>query len=333
MKKKMTAIVVGIIIILLLNTYVRGKKTLEQVPEFIFSYAENQSKDYPTTLGAYKFAELVEESTNGRIRIMVQAKGELGDEKSVIQQLQFGGIDFARISLVQIAEIIPKYNVLQMPYLYKDSKHMWRVLDSEIGDVFLKETENFEMVGLSWYDAGARNFYNAVKPINTLEDIQGLKIRVQESELMKDVVEALGAAVVPMVYDDVYSSLERGIIDGAENNLPSYESTGHYEVAQYYTIDEHNRVPEIQLCAQATWDKLSKKDQEIIGLCAKKSALYERELWAIREKQSQEIAIQKGVKIVRISAEEKARFQAAVVGVYEKYCADYMDIINVIIKM
>lgn len=333
MKNKMAIIIVGIIMVSLIYARVRGKQTSEQVPEFIFSYAENQSKDYPSTLGAYKFAELVEESTNGRIRIMVQANGELGDEKSVIQQLQFGGVDFARISLAQMAEIIPKYNVLQMPYLYKDSKHMWRVLDSEIGDAFLKDTEGFDMVGLSWYDAGARNFYNAVRPINTLEDMQGLKIRVQESELMRDMVEALGAAVVPMVYDDVYSSLERGIIDGAENNLPSYESTGHYEVAQYYTIDEHTRVPEIQLCAQATWDKLSKEDQEIIVLCAKKSALYERELWVTREKQSQEIAVQKGVKIVTMSAEERARFQAAVAGVYEKYCADYMDIINVIIKM
>ncbi len=331
MRIKIIGCILFITIIGVFGFYIRKSCSETRIPEFVFFYAENQAEDYPTTLGGYKFAELVEERTDGRIKIIVQANSQLGYERDVIQQLQFGGIDFARISLSQLAEFAPQFNVLQMPYLYKDSTHMWKVLDGKIGDDFMNAVKESSLVALSWYDAGARNFYNSVRPINSLEDIKGLRIRVQESQLMAEMVEALGAIAVPLVYSDVYSSLQRGIIDGAENNWPSYESTGHYEVAQYYTIDEHTRVPELQLCSQVTWDKLSSEDQQVIRLCARESALYERQLWMQREEESEKIASENGVQVVVLSAEEKARFQAAVKGVYEKYCKDYMDIIEAII--
>jgi tripartite ATP-independent transporter DctP family solute receptor len=332
MKIKILIILLCILVIILLVNNLGIKHTKEQVPEFVFTYAENQPADYPTTLGGYKFAELVEERTDGRIQIIVQAEGELGDEKSVIQQIQFGGIDFSRVSLSTLSEIIPKLNVLQMPYLYTDSKHMWKVLEGKIGDDFLNSFDGSDMVALSWYDAGARNFYNTKRSINSLEDMKGLKIRVQESDLMIHMVEALGATAVPIAYGDVYTNLETGIIDGAENNWPSYESSSHYEVAKYYTIDEHTRVPEVQLCSQSTWDKLMPKDQEIIRSCAEESAVYERALWVEREKQSEKIVTENGVEVVVLSAKEKERFREAVTGVYEEFCGEYMDIIDEIIK-
>lgn len=297
-------------------------------PEFVFAYAENQPENYPTTLGAKRFAELVEKRTEGKIRILVQPEGVMGTEKEVIQQMQYGGVDFARVSLSQLAEYIPELNVLQMPYLYEDSEHMWRVLDGEIGAEFLAGVSDNELVGLSWYDAGARNFYNSNRPIASLEDIQGMRIRVQESELMTDVVEALGAYAVPMGYADVYSSLERGIVDGAENNWPSYESMNHYEVAKYFTVDEHTRVPEMQICSSYTWEKLSAEEQQIILECAKESAVYERELWTEQEQASRELVIQHGTEVVELPPEERKRFQNAVMGVYEKYCGEYMDVIE-----
>lgn len=308
-----------------------SKANANRVPEFVFTYAENQATDYPTTQGAYKFAELVKEKTNGRIEIMVVEDGESGDEKSVIEQLQFGGIDFARVSLSPLSELVPKLNVLQMPYLYTGAEHMWKVLDGDIGDEFMASFDGSNMVALSWYDAGARNFYNSKRPVTSLEDIKGLKIRVQESELMINMIEALGAKPVPMAYSEVYSSLQTGAIDGAENNLPSYESTKHYEAAKYYTIDEHSRVPELQLAAKAVWDKLSSKDQAVIKQCAKESALYERELWAEREKLSEERVKAVGSEIIKLSAKEKAEFQKAVSPVYEKFCAEFMDIVDAII--
>ena len=207
----------------------RSKDSTAQktVPEFVLTYAENQAEDYPTTQGAYKFAELVYEQTGGRVEIQVNAGGVLGDEKTVIEQLQFGGVDFARVSLSPLAEFVPKLNVLQMPYLYTGADHMWKVLEGPIGDDFLNSFDGSGLIALSWYDAGARSFYNSIKPIEKLEDIKGMTIRVQESELMSDTVRALGAVPVPMIYGEVYSGLQTGKVDGAENNWPSYESAGH----------------------------------------------------------------------------------------------------------
>lgn len=262
----------------------------------------------------------------------MQPVGVLGSENKVIKQMQYGGIDFARVSLAQLAEYIPSLNVLQMPYLYTDSDHMWRVLDGEIGDAFLESVSADDVIGLSWYDAGARNFYNSVQPITCLEDLKGMRIRVQESDLAVDMVEALGATAIPIAYGDVYASLERQVVDGAENNWPSYEAMRHYEVAKYYTVDEHSRVPEMQICSAYTWQKLSPEDREIILECARESAIYEREVWTQREEQSRSIAMENGTKVVELSAEEKKRFQNAVYGVYEKYCGDDMGLIEEILK-
>ena len=160
----------------------RSKDSTAQktVPEFVLTYAENQAEDYPTTQGAYKFAELVHEQTGGRVEIQVNAGGVLGDEKTVIEQLQFGGVDFARVSLSPLAEFVPKLNVLQMPYLYTGREHMWKVLEGPIGTDFMNSFGGSSLVPLPWYDAGARNFYSTAGPIESLDDMKGLKIRVQE---------------------------------------------------------------------------------------------------------------------------------------------------------
>ena len=289
--------------------------------ELVLRYAENQPQDYPTTQAAYKFAELVNEKTNGRIQVEVYYGATLGDEKSVIEQLQFGGIDFTRVSLSPLAEFNKSLNVLQMPYLYTDADQMWRVLDGDLGAQFLESMHEVGMEGLSWFDAGARNFYNSVREVKSIEDMKGLKIRVQESELMMDMVKALGAEPTPMAYGEVYSSLQTGVIDGAENNWPSYESTSHYEVAKYFVIDEHTRVPEMQLVSDMTMEKIAALDPtfpDIIRECAKESALVERELWAAKEAESEAKVREAGCTITELSAEEKAKFQDAMAPLYEK---------------
>lgn len=333
-RKKMIAagiLIAAIVTVSVLVIHIKNNKKTQ--PEFVLSYAENQTPNYPTTLGAEYFAQLVEEQTEGRIKIAVYSEAQLGSEKEVIKQMQFGGIDFARLSLSQLAEFEPELNVLQMPYLYNDSQHMWKVLESSIGDDFLDVISDCDLIGMSWYDAGARNFYSSVKPIEKLEDMSGLRIRVQESELMADMVKALGAQPFQIAYSDVYSAIERGIVDGAENNWPSYETMQHYMVAEYFTVDEHARVPEVQVCSAHTWSKLSESDREIIIQCARKSAVYERELWQKQEEESKNIALSHGVKVIELSKEEKQRFRQAVMSVYEKYCKDYMDVLNEIIQM
>ena len=321
----------GICALLVSCASAEGEKSAVE-PEFVLTYAENQAEDYPTTQGAYRFAELVEERTGGKILVQVNAGAALGDEQSVIEQLQFGGIDFTRASLSSVGEFIPKVNVLQMPYLYNSADHMWKVLESEIGDQFLHSFEGYGLVGLSWYDAGARNFYTSEKPIRTPEDMVGMRIRVQESELMSRMVELIGAEPVQMAFASVYSALETGKIDGAENNWPSYQSERHYEVAKYMTVDEHARVPEVQMIAESTWKKLSPEYQQIIRECAKESALYERKLWEERTKRSREIVEKAGCQVIELTQEEKAAFQEKMLPLYNEYCGEYMGLIDKIVE-
>ncbi len=293
------------------------------VPEYVFTYAENQAYDYPTAQGARRFAELVKERTNGRIVINVYNDSELGDEPSVIEQLKFGGIDFARVSIMSLADQVEILNVLQLPYLYTNSDHMWRVLDGEIGDELLAELQGTGMVGLSWYDAGARNFYNQVRPIAAPEDLAGLRIRVAQSQMMYDMVYALGAAPVTIGFDEVYSALETGTIDGAENNCPSYASKKHWEVAPYITLDAHNRIPELQLCAQSTWECLNEEDRQILQDCARESALYERTLWAEAETDARAWLKANGCLVTELTNQELTSFREAVQPLYNTYAADY----------
>lgn len=332
---KKTYIVSGIFIIFFLILTVAcnkvGKK--EYSPEYVFTYAENHSNDYPTTMGAFEFARLVEEKTNGRIIILVEANGKLGDEESVLEQLEMGGIDFTRVSISPLSGYVKKLNVLQMPYIYESNEHMWKVLNGEIGKAFIEDMKGSGFIALSWYEAGARNFYNSKKEIHRLEDMKDLRIRVQQSELMKDMVRLLGAVAVPMSFGDVYSALETNIIDGAENNWPSYESTNHYEVSKYYTLDEHSRIPELQLCSEVTWNKLSDDDKAIILECAISSSEYEKKIWKEREELSKSKVKEAGCVITELSIREKNRFRQAMEPLYNEYCYEYMDIVKEIISM
>lgn len=332
-KKKMYLLIcVGVVLALALTLFIINRKHAA-IPEYVFSYAENQTKDYPTTMGGLRFAALVEERTQGRIRIQVQSEGAFGSEAEVIRQMRYGGIDFARVSIAQLADDIPEMKVLQLPYLYEDASHMWRVLDGEIGERFLGYSAQRDLIGLSWYDAGARNLYCTDKPIRTLQDIQGMCIRVQEAEMMSEMITALGAIPVQIPYDQVYASLERKEVDGAENNWSSYVAMQHYEVAGYYTVDEHVRIPEMQICARHTWEQLSEEDRRIILECARESALYERRLWTEYEKQAREIALRNKVEEIVLSAEEKKKFQIAMEPIYEQYFEDYGDDIERILAL
>ncbi len=302
------------------------------VPEFVLTYAENQPEHYPTSQGAYRFAELVKERTGGRVIIQVNTGGVMGAEQSVVEQLQFGGLDFARVSLSSLGDQIPKLNVLQMPYLYTSSEHMWKVLEGEIGDEFLNAFEGSNLIALSWYDAGARCFYSSEKAIERVEDIKGMRVRVQASALMERMVEALGGIPVVLEYDQVYSALQTGEIDAAENNWPSYESMNHHEVAGYFTVDEHSRVPEVQLVSQVTWEKLPADCQNIIRQCAQESAQYERRLWEQQSTESEEKVRSEGCIVIELGQAEKNRFQEAVKPIYNEFCGDYVDIIDKIVS-
>ena len=302
-----------------------GHQPVQDEPgaELILRYAENQPEDYPTTQAALAFADLVAQRTNGRVKVLVYSGGELGAEQSVIQQMQFGGIDFSRVSLSQLAEYEPALSVLQLPYLYTDADQMWRVLDGTIGDEFLSMLESLELTGLSWFDAGVRSIYTRQK-VTGLADLQGLTIRVQESDMMSEMITDLGAKPVKVVYSKVYAALHNAEIDGAENNWPSYEVMGHYEVAPFFQKDEHTRVPEVQLASPAVMEKLAALDEsfpEVIRACARESAQKERELWARREANAEQNMRKRGICVTELDEAEKARFRAAVQPMYDEFSA------------
>lgn len=282
----------------------------------VLRLADNQPEGYPTVIGDLEFARLVEERSNGRIRIEVYHGGQLGDEKSAIEQVQFGGIDFTRVSISPLSNFNPALNALQMPYLYRNSDHMWKVLNGEIGEYFLNSLTESGFVGLSWQDSGARNFYNSVKPIYTVDDLKGMKIRVQESTLMMGMVSALGAVPTPMPYGDVYSALQTKVIEGAENNWPSYDTSSHFEVAKYYSIDEHTRVPEIIIASKISMDKLSEADQKLIKQAAKDSTPVQVAAWAAKEKVSEDKVRAAGSQINYVN--DPAEFSARMGSLYEK---------------
>lgn len=296
-------------------------------PEYILTYAENQTEDYPTTQGGYRFAQLVNERTEGRIRILVYANAQLGDETSVLEQLRFGGIDFARCSLSTMTSYSEMSNVLLLPYLYRDADHMWEVLEGEIGEQVAASFTSSGLIPLAWYDAGVRNFY-FTKPVSSLEEMEGLVIRVQPVEMMEDMIRLLGASALPVSYENVYSAIQRGEADGAENNWPSYETMNHNEVAPYYLLDEHMRVPETQIISANTWNQLSGEDRQIIKECAELSASYERKLWSEREEEARERVMSEGCREISLSGEEKKKFHDAMEPLYTKYCGDYMDLVE-----
>ncbi len=303
-------------------------KKAEINPDYVFTYAENQTSDYPTTQAARYFAGLVNEKTEGRIEIIVYPGAELGDEVSTMEQMKYGGIDFARGSLSSLADYSPESVVLQMPYLYKNADHMWKVLEGEIGADIMKSFEGSGLKALAWFDAGVRNFYTIDKPISTLEDMRGLEIRVQDSALAKDMIKALGATPVPLVYEDVADALQTHEVDGAENNWSSYEAMKHDAYARYYTLDEHMRIPELLIMSEVTWGKLSSGDQDIILECALEAGDYERKLWKMREDSSRQKCIKSGTVEISLSDREKQRFRSEMNELYEKYCGQYMDIIE-----
>ena len=297
----------------------------------VLTLSEVHAEGYPTALADYEFARLVEERTEGRIKIDVYTGGTLyGEETGSIEALQIGDLAFARVSASPVASYVPALNVIQLPYLYRDGDHMWQVLNGEIGQSMLEEIQasGSGLVGLCYYDAGARNFYTKT-PIYSVADMAGLKIRLQNNAMMVEMVQLLGGnGVTGIGPNDVYSAIQQGTIDGAENNWPTYESMGDYQVAPYFVLDGHTRVPEILLASEAVLETLDPADVEIIKQCAKDTQEYEIEQWALREASSEEKVVSEGVTVTTPTPEALAEFQERMAPLYAKYGAGYEDLIE-----
>jgi tripartite ATP-independent transporter DctP family solute receptor len=285
--------------------------------EVTLKSSDTHPDGYPTVEAVNRMGELLKERSGGRMCIEVYHSAQLGQEKDTIEQTKFGVIDFNRVSMGPFNNLIEETKVVSLPFIFRDVAHMHRVMDGPIGDEILAGFEPHGFVGLAYYDGGSRSFYNRQKPITSIADLKGMKIRVMQSDVFVDMMTALGANATPLPYGEVYSSIQTGVIDGAENNWPSYESSGHFEVAGYYTLNQHLIVPEVLVMSKVSWDKLSPEDQALVRQAAKDSIPINRELWAAREKVSEEKVRAAGVQV--IDTIDKTPFIEAMVPVYQKH--------------
>ena len=285
----------------------------------VLRLANSHNAEHITSQACQMFADLVEEKTGGRIKIETHFAGELGDERSTIEQCQFGGLDFTRVSSGAVAEFAPLMNAMQMPYLYKDVDHLFAVMDGEIGQEVFDTLEDNNLVGITYLHPGSRNFFNAKKEIHTPGDMAGMKIRVSESDLMLNLMDCLGASGVGLPFNDTYSSIQSGVVDGAENNMTSYIEMSFYEVAPYWTYDGHSYMPDMILASKQTMDKLSDEDQEIIRECAHEAEQWHKEAWEESEEKNAKIAEEKGCTLTTLTDEELQQFKDAVQPMYESF--------------
>lgn len=277
-------------------------------------------EDYPNTVAMEQFAEEVEASTDGRVTAEVFNGGVLGSQADAIDQLQAGALDFANFNMGPMGPVVPLANVLSLPFLFASIDQMFEAMDGEIGEAFAAAMEEKGIVPLSWFDSGSRSFYNSKRPIETPADLEGLKFRVMGNQLYVDMVDQLGGNATPMAFSEVFQSLKTGVIDGAENNYPSYESTNHFEVAGYYSITDHLILPECLCVSKTAWDALSEEDQAAVRAAAESAAMRQRELWTERSSASREAVEAAGVQINEIA--DKAPFQDAMTPIYEAFTAD-----------
>ena len=306
--------------------------------EVVFQLAETHAEGYPTTLADYEFARLVEERTEGRVKIEVYSGSQLADsEATAIEMLQAGTLGFTRVSASPVASYVPALNAIQMPYLYKSADHMWAVLDGEIGQNMLAEVQasGSGLIGLCWYDSGSRSFYitdAAYKKANFAEaDLTGLKIRMQNNAMMVRMIELLGGTGVTGIgANEVYSSIQTGVVDGAENNYPTYQNMGDYEAATVFVLDHHTRVPEILIMSEIASYMVSEEDLAIIKECAKETQEFEKAEWKKKEVSAEEVVRANGNTIVELTAEQKAKYEAKMAPLYQEFGADYTDYIDAI---
>ena len=284
-----------------------------------FRSADIHPDDYPTVQAVRHMGEVLAKSSGGKHSIKVFSKSALGNEKDTIEQTKLGAIAMARVNVAPMNNVCAATMVPTMPFLFRSTEHMRKVLDGDIGDEILKDCEPQGFVGLAFYDSGARSIYTVKKPIKTLADAKGLKVRVQQSDLWVSLLEAMGANATPMPFGEVYTALKTGLIDAAENNYPSYESSRHFEVAKYFNKTEHSMAPEILVFSKKVWDTLSADDQKQIRAAAKESVVYMRKLWDEREQKSLAIIKAAGAEVVEV---DKASFQSAMKPVYDKFLKD-----------
>lgn len=275
--------------------------------------------DFPTVRAVEAMSNMLRERTDGRLSIKVFSGGQLGSERDALEITIFGGLDMNRISAAPLNSLAPMTVVACLPFLFQSAAHMRKSLHGQPGRVILDSLEEHGLIGLCFYDSGARSFYNTKKPIKTPSDLEGMKLRVQSSDLYVSMISALGADATPMFLGEVYQSLVQGVIDGAENNWPSYEAGRHYEVAGYYSLTRHVMAPEVLTMSRYRWRSLSDADKQAVMDCARESVPYMTQLWDERVEAAKKNIIASGVQVNEV--DDITEFSELMKPVWERFAS------------
>ncbi|MDP5061338.1 MAG: TRAP transporter substrate-binding protein [Maribacter sp.] len=266
-----------------------------------------------------KMAEDLSTRSGGKLKLEIYPSQQLGTERECLELLQIGSLDMTKVSVGVLENFAPKMKVLGLPFLFRDRQHSFDVLDGPIGEMLLNEGEKYWLKGLGYYDAGSRSFYTMNKPIEKPDDLIGEKIRVMESATAVNMVKALGGSPTPISWGELYTSLQQGVVDGAENNPPSFYLSRHYEVCKYYSLDEHTVLPDVLLIGTYVYDKLNEQEKKWLNESVKESVKYQRILWAEAEEEALREVQKAGVKIIR---PDKTLFAEKVQSIFEGYKED-----------
>ncbi len=285
-----------------------------------FRVADTQAGDYPTVQALELMGRLVRERTGGRHSLRVFHSRQLGEEKETIEQTRIGAIDINRTNVAPLASFVPEANILALPFLFRSVDHLYTVLDGPVGDDILASFERHGLVGLAFYDSGARSIYNTVRPVRSPADLKGLRIRVQQSDLMVEMMRALGAEPVALPYGQVGIGLSTGLIQGAENNWPSYVTTDHFRAARHLTLTEHTMSPEVLVMSKRAWESLTSEDRTIFRAAARESAAWMRRQWLDLEAKSRAEAERNGVSVVALT--DRAPFEQAVQPLFARFAGE-----------
>jgi tripartite ATP-independent transporter DctP family solute receptor len=289
-------------------------------------FADIHPAGYPTVVAEEQLGKTLVADSNGALTFKMFAGGVLGSEKEVVEQAQVGAIQMARVSLGIVGPVVPDVNVFNMPFVFRDQAHMRKVIDGPVGDEILDKITHseFNLVALAWMDGGTRNIYTK-KPVRSLEDLEGMKIRVQGNPMFIETINAMGGNGIAMDTGEIFSALQTGVIDGAENNPPTLLEHNHYQNAKYYSLTGHLILPEPIVMSKITWEKLTPEQQALVKKTAKAAQAQERTLWDAKSASSEEKLKAAGVEFITV---DKKPFYEATASIREKYGAPYADLIK-----
>lgn len=259
-------------------------------------FAHSLPITHPVHKGILDMQKFLNEKSGGKLRIKIFPDGQLGSEREVLELLQIGSIALTKVSAASMSNFAPEYKVLGIPYLFEDSYHMFEVLEGKVGQDLLESGGEYLLRGLCFYDAGARSFYAKEKPIKTPDDLNGMKIRVMNDQMSVDMVNTLGGSATPMAYGELYTALQQNVVDGAENNIPSFVTSNHYEVCKYYTFDEHTMVPDVVVVGTKFWDLLSDTEKNWLQEAAAESVERQKVYWQETVKENMKVLKEAGVE-------------------------------------